>query len=139
MMVVSKLFVVLCVLAVSLFGGLERVSSQQHAPPPVDCSWRIELTTEIYDVPECMSFVNNGTQVHPEGHECCTWFQNIFFDKTNVNCLCEAFKSCTSQLGDVFNVTRAAALPAACGINDPSLVDCGRKCMHGSRGNNQAP
>ncbi|KAK9166799.1 hypothetical protein Scep_001990 [Stephania cephalantha] len=119
MMVVNKLCVVLCVLVVSFrgFSGVES-ASHQHAPAPsVDC------TTLIYSMADCLSFVTNGSEVKkPEGG-CCSGLKTVL--KTDAECLCEAFKS-SSQLGVVLNVTKAAGLPAACGVKAPSITNCGQ-------------
>ncbi|KAK9715828.1 hypothetical protein RND81_06G192200 [Saponaria officinalis] len=86
------------------------------APPPVDC------TSVVLTMADCLSYVTNGsTTEKPEGG-CCSGLKQVL--KTDADCLCQAFQQ-SSQFGVVLNVTKALALPSACGVHAPSATKCG--------------
>ncbi|QHN81185.1 Non-specific lipid-transfer protein-like protein [Arachis hypogaea] len=107
----SLSFIILCVVGAVMCDGARSPS------PSVDCS-NLVLT-----MADCLSFVTNGsTTTKPEG-TCCSGLKTVL--KTAPDCLCEAFKS-SVQFGVVLNVTKALALPSACGLSASSATDyCG--------------
>ncbi|KAL9224747.1 hypothetical protein vseg_000756 [Gypsophila vaccaria] len=91
-------------------------ATSASAPPPVDC------TSVVLTMADCLSYVTNGsTTEKPEGG-CCSGLKQVL--KTNAACLCQAFQQ-SSQFGVVLNVTKALALPSACGVHAPSATKCG--------------
>ncbi|KAL1336263.1 hypothetical protein HN51_030654 [Arachis hypogaea] len=113
----SLSFIILCVVGAVMCGGVGICDGARSPPPSVDCS-NLVLT-----MADCLPFVTNGsTATKPEG-TCCSGLKTVL--KTAPDCLCEALKS-SVQFGVVLNVTKALALPSACGLSDSSATDyCG--------------
>ncbi|KAH7867180.1 hypothetical protein Vadar_030038 [Vaccinium darrowii] len=93
------------------------VSSAATAPAPAaDCS------TIILDMADCLSYVSGDANAKkPEGN-CCAGLKKVL--KTDVECLCEAFKN-AAQFGVTLNMTRALDLPSACRVSAPPVSNCG--------------
>ncbi|XP_074319784.1 non-specific lipid transfer protein GPI-anchored 31-like [Silene latifolia] len=106
----------LLLLAAVLISAMTADAKTAAAAPPVDC------TSVVLSMADCLSYVTNGsTTEKPEGG-CCSGLKQVL--KTNPECLCQAFQQ-SSQFGVVLNVTKALALPSACGVHAPSATKCG--------------
>lgn len=98
-------------------------ATHQAPAPSVDCS------TLVLKMADCLSYVTNGSTVtKPEG-TCCSGLKTVL--KSDAECLCETFKS-SAQFGVVLNVTKAFALPSACGVSAPSVTNCGLSVAPGA-------
>ncbi|MQM13323.1 hypothetical protein Taro_046248 [Colocasia esculenta] len=81
----------------------------------------VDCTSTITSLIDCLSYVQNGSKVEkPEGG-CCPGLKKVV--KTQVSCLCEAFKS-SADFAVAINITKALGLPAACGVSTPSVSKC---------------
>ncbi|XP_021892773.1 non-specific lipid-transfer protein-like protein At5g64080 [Carica papaya] len=91
--------------------------SHTAAPSPsVDC------TSLIFNLVDCLSFVQNGSTVSKPQGSCCSGLKTIL--KTDAECLCEGFKN-SASFGVALNMTKALTLPAACKLSAPSVSNCG--------------
>ncbi|WOL09419.1 non-specific lipid-transfer protein-like protein [Canna indica] len=90
---------------------------QAAAPAPaVDCS------SALLGLSDCLTFVEEGsTEVKPQ-KGCCAGLKKVV-KGGQVSCLCDAFKQGAS-FGVKLNMTKALALPSACGISTPHLSNC---------------
>ncbi|RHN71634.1 putative plant lipid transfer protein/Par allergen [Medicago truncatula] len=92
-------------------------SSARDAPSPsADCS------TIVVIMADCLSFVSNDSTITKPSGACCSGLKTVL--KTSPTCLCDSLKN-SANLGVVLNVTKAATLPAACGLSAPPLSNCG--------------
>ncbi|XP_073047526.1 uncharacterized protein [Primulina eburnea] len=85
--------------------------------PPTDCS-----TLVMDNMISCMQFLSKtGTETKPDD-SCCSGLKTVL--KANPDCLCYAIKNAPS-FGLDLNMTRAAAMPSDCGIdNAPPVSNC---------------
>lgn len=85
--------------------------------PPADCS-----TLVMDNMISCMQFLSKtGTETEPDD-SCCSGLKTVL--KANPDCLCYAIKNAPS-FGLDLNMTRAAAMPTDCGIdNAPPISNC---------------
>lgn len=84
------------------------------APSSTDCS------VIVYDMADCLSFLSAGSADTTPDHSCCTGYETVV--AANPDCVCEAF-TLSNELGIQLNMSRALALPAACGVSAPLPLD----------------
>nr|XP_027094959.1 non-specific lipid-transfer protein-like protein At5g64080 [Coffea arabica] len=89
--------------------------SSAPSPAAVDCS---EL---IFDMLDCMSFLNNGPSDPKPSPSCCTGFETVI--DADAECVCEGLKNAAS-MGLSVNITKAAILPSLCHVSAPSISTC---------------
>ncbi|KAK6940134.1 Bifunctional inhibitor/plant lipid transfer protein/seed storage helical domain [Dillenia turbinata] len=113
-----------CIFAIWLVVVSRRVDAQEPSvsPSPSSCD------SITYDMIDCVDFLIDGTNETTPRPACCSGFQSVL----KANCLCQALKSC-QELGIAVNLTRAMALPPACGAsNAPRISKCGMSLPPGA-------
>ncbi|KAK6938181.1 Bifunctional inhibitor/plant lipid transfer protein/seed storage helical domain [Dillenia turbinata] len=106
-----------CTFAMRLVGVSSGVDVQgpSVSPSPPSCD------SIIYDMIDCVEFLTDGSNVTTPSPACCFGFQTVL----KADCVCQALKS-SQDLGIAVNLTRAVALPPACGVsNAPPISKCG--------------
>ncbi|KAL6008273.1 hypothetical protein ACLOJK_033779 [Asimina triloba] len=90
------------------------------SPSPAPTSGKISCANGSFGrLSDCLSFVENGSSVSkPEG-SCCSSLKGAV--KDSPMCLCEALKVGGGDFGVALNITKAFALPSACGISTPTF------------------
>ncbi|XP_048332337.1 non-specific lipid transfer protein GPI-anchored 11-like [Ziziphus jujuba] len=83
--------------------------------PSKDCS------VVIYDMADCVPYLSDGSKKTKPDHSCCSGFETVI--ETSADCICEALKK-SGQMGIQLNLTRAIALPSACGVSASPLKNC---------------
>nr|DAD21896.1 TPA_asm: hypothetical protein HUJ06_023359 [Nelumbo nucifera] len=105
---------VVCILAISIIAiGFVDCASPT---PSVDCS------TVFLNMADCLSYVSSGSTVSKPQGACCNGLKTVL--NTKPECLCQAFSN-SAQFGFTLNQTKAAGLPAACGVSAPAATNCG--------------
>lgn len=118
-----RMLIVSCILATwfamsnsALFDEYEYdVQTAPSMAPSTDCS------VLVYDMSDCVSFLSDGSTDTEPDHPCCSGLETVI--ETDADCVCEAFMM-SSQMGIQLNMTRALALPGACGVSGPPLDNC---------------
>lgn len=87
------------------------------APTAADCS------SALLSLADCLGFVEEGSkQGKPQG-QCCPGLKKVV--KEEVSCLCQAFQGgAAANYGIKLNMTKALALPSACGVKTPPFSKC---------------
>lgn len=88
--------------------------------PSKDCS------VVIYDMADCVPYLSDDSKQTKPDHSCCSGFETVI--ETNADCICEALKK-SGQMGIQLNLTRAMALPSACGVSPSPLNSCHRESL----------
>ncbi|GAV59282.1 LTP_2 domain-containing protein, partial [Cephalotus follicularis] len=119
-----KVFLVTTILA-TLASVANSHGNHQHAPiasPSLAPAPKVDCSSIIYDMASCISFISKGSKDTKPEADCCNGYESVL--NYNPDCICEAIKS-SAQLGVDLNMTKATALPSACGVSAPSMSQCG--------------
>ncbi|KAK9110643.1 hypothetical protein Sjap_018703 [Stephania japonica] len=85
--------------------------------PSADC------TAIVYDMIDCLSYIEAGSDEAKPSAECCIGVKSVL--RTEAECLCTALNGAI-ELGIQLDVTRALGLPLHCGqTTPPDLNNCG--------------
>lgn len=95
--------------------GMVGTNAPTAAAPEADCS------SALVSLAGCLSFVEEGSKETKPQRECCSSLKEVV--KKEVGCLCQAFKQ-SADLGVKLNITKALALPSACGVKTPPFSKC---------------
>ncbi|KAK9983390.1 hypothetical protein SO802_032915 [Lithocarpus litseifolius] len=83
--------------------------------PASDCS------AIVYDVLDCIPYLSAGSEQTKADALCCSSFETVL--EISRECICVALKG-SRELGLTLDITRAIALPSACGSSVLSFTDC---------------
>ncbi|KAJ6802422.1 putative non-specific lipid-transfer protein-like protein [Iris pallida] len=95
--------------------GMVGTNAPTAAAPEADCS------SALVSLAGCLTFVEDGSKEAKPQRECCSSLKEVV--KKEVGCLCQAFKQ-SADLGVKLNITKALALPSACGVKTPPFSKC---------------
>ncbi|KAK9111089.1 hypothetical protein Scep_018608 [Stephania cephalantha] len=111
----SALLITFIMLTALLVSG-EGPAAAAPSPSP-------ECTTIVYDMIDCLSYIDAGSDKARPTAECCTGVKSVL--RTDPDCLCAALNGAV-ELGIQLDVSRALGLPSACGqTTPPGLNNCG--------------
>ncbi|KAF3322993.1 hypothetical protein FCM35_KLT12982 [Carex littledalei] len=113
------LFAFISILFLSLISNTTlATTTRAHAPAPApvqDCS------TYLADLADCIDFVEQGSNSTKPTASCCTGLKKVV--RENERCLCDALGN-SQDYGIKLNMSRAVAMPSACGVTTPSSSNC---------------
>ncbi|KAK1678699.1 hypothetical protein QYE76_039547 [Lolium multiflorum] len=105
-------FLVLSVLALASLAASQAPASGPAAP---DCS------SALTSLAGCLTYIQPGSPQSKPPKECCAGVKAATATPASVKCLCDALHT---DYGVPLNMTRAAALPAACGASAAAFSTC---------------
>lgn len=118
------LFPFLYLLLLSLDTGASASSLNQkvHAPTPTPAlAPAQDCTAYLIDMFDCLEFVEEGSKATKPKKTCCAGLKKV--ERENEMCLCDSLAN-SKDYGIKLNMSRAVALPSACGVSAPSPTKC---------------
>ncbi|KAJ1699583.1 hypothetical protein LUZ63_008095 [Rhynchospora breviuscula] len=118
----------LFILFLSLSSGTRATShsktSHAHArapaPAPAPAATQ-DCTAYLSDMIDCLDFVQQGSNSTKPTASCCAGLKKVV--RENARCLCEGLQN-SKNYGINLNISRAEALPSACGVSTPGSSAC---------------
>ncbi|GFZ10024.1 hypothetical protein Acr_21g0006230 [Actinidia rufa] len=117
MATMSYVSLAFCILATWALVSVSGAQSLAAAPSPAGA----DCTSLIYNMVDCISYLSAGSNQMTPDPACCSGFKTVL--ETNAECICEGFKS-SVDLGIAIDMSKAMALPSACGVSAPSISSC---------------
>ncbi|KAJ4817447.1 Bifunctional inhibitor/lipid-transfer protein/seed storage 2S albumin superfamily protein [Rhynchospora pubera] len=98
----------------------ETSHAHARAPAPAPAATQ-DCTAYLSDLIDCIDFVQQGSNSTKPTASCCAGLKKVV--RENVRCLCEGLQN-SKDYGINLNISRAEALPSACGVSTPGSSAC---------------